>query len=444
MFSLSPSHGPFPVGALTLVAPVRPPLAVGDAVLAGTTTAALVLDEVAFTAYYPADPAPSARRGVDWLVRPTSAALRGFSRFTGVSTWLLWPFIYFFGTMLKIPLYPNAPLLRPGDAQKQWPLVIFSHGLCGSRTAYSQVCSELAASGRVVLAAEHRDGTAPNAHGGKVLYYRDDDVMFPPDAPDAPGALPLRVDQLVFRQHEIHRIYAAFRGLVRDGTGLEAIDGADVDLGSWVPSLGTPVVDCDDVVLAGHSFGGCTTLSILTSSMSEYPPLPVSKVLMYDPWLEPLPTPGPTPTASFSALSTLEGAPSTESEQKKPATGRQLPQMLVINSQAFTLWNDHFTRLSGVVNAWEPQGRRLLTLVGSQHASFSDFPVLPLVRTKAAGTLINVTAKLSLAFLDGPSALDAMLKRVPTRRMEEKIIGKRKDGRPKRTLVGNVGDVVVH
>jgi platelet-activating factor acetylhydrolase len=74
--------------------------------------------------------------------------------------------------------------------------------------------------------------------------------------------------------------------------------------------------------------------------------------------------------------------------------------------------------------------------------SFSDFPVLPLVRTKSAATLIDLTATLSLAFLDG--TLDAALERVPTKKFEEKVIGKRKDGRPKRTIVGNVGDIVVH
>jgi platelet-activating factor acetylhydrolase len=85
-------------------------------------------------------------------------------------------------------VYPNAPLLHPGTTRKQWPLVIFSHGLAGSRTAYSQLCSEMAASGRVVLAIEHRDGTAPSCtprsrgpdgafRTRTVLYYRDNDVV---------------------------------------------------------------------------------------------------------------------------------------------------------------------------------------------------------------------------------------------------------------------------
>ncbi|KAJ7129494.1 platelet-activating factor acetylhydrolase, isoform II-domain-containing protein [Mycena epipterygia] len=452
MFSLRPPQGPLPVGAVTLVAPVRPALTVGTATLALGNTPALLLDEVAFTAYYPADLSPKSRKGLDWLIRPIGATLRGFSRFAGVPVWLLWPVVWLFGTVLKIPVYPNAPLLHPGDSRKQWPLVIFSHGLAGSRTAYSQLCSEMAASGKVVLAAEHRDGTSPActprapgpdgvSRSRTVLYYREADVMFPPEDADPPSVLPLRADQLAFRKHEIYRIYTAFCGLVRDGVGLQAIDNPYVDLGSWSAASGPAPVNCDDVALVGHSFGGCTALWILSTPppSDAYPPIPVTKVLLYDPWLEPLPSPGPTPTTSFSDPSTLDGSSPLS---LKPSSSRPPEKMLVINSQVFSLWKDHFTRLTGVVDAWEPQGRRLLTLIGSQHASFSDFPVLPLVRTKSAATLMDLATMLSLAFLDG--TLDAALERVPTKKMEEKVIGKRKDGRPKRTIVGEVGDVVVH
>ncbi|KAJ7240301.1 platelet-activating factor acetylhydrolase, isoform II-domain-containing protein [Mycena haematopus] len=454
MFSLRPPRGPFPVGAVTLVAPVTPATAIGTATLAATNTPALVLDEVTFTAYYPADLEHNGKssKGLDWLIRPAGATLKGFSRFTGVPTWLLRPIVYLFGIGLKIPAYWNAPLLHPGDACKQWPLVIFSHGLGGSRTAYSQICSEMAAAGKIVLAVEHRDGTGPactpRAHDGKtrtVLYCREDDVVFPPDrAGTTPRVLPLRVDQLEFRQHEIYRIYAAFCALVRDGVALEAIDGAQVELRSWAPAPGPALVNWDDVTLVGHSFGGCTVLSIVSSAPPPaYAPIPVSKVLLYDPWLEPLPSPGSTPIDPSSASSSFSEPSSSESASLsvlKP-TGRP-EQMLVINSQAFSLWTVHFTRLAEVVKAWDPQGRRLLTLIGSRHASFSDFPMLPVVRTKQAEKLIELTATLTLAFLDG--TLDAALERVPTKKYEEKIIGKRKDGRPKRTLVGAVGDVVVH
>ncbi|KAJ7904684.1 platelet-activating factor acetylhydrolase, isoform II-domain-containing protein [Mycena olivaceomarginata] len=456
MFNLRPPRGVFPVGAVTLVAPAMSAAPIGNATLAATNAPALVLgEEVAFTLYYPADLSrkPRPRKGLDWLVRPTGATLKGFSRFTGVPVWLLWPVVYLFGICLKIPVYWNAPLLHPGDARKQWPLVVFSHGLGGSRTAYSQLCSEMAAAGKVVIAVEHRDGTGPactpRARDGSlrtVLYFREDDVVFPPEAEGrAPRVLPLRVDQLVFRQHEVYRIYAAFCALVRDAVALEAIDDAHVDLKSWAPGSGSALVNCDNVAIVGHSFGGCTALSLLSSPPPPtYAPIPISKVLLYDPWLEPLPSPGPTPTTSNTSSFSERSSSETEIAPLsvlKP-NDRRPEQMLVINSQVFSLWTVHFTRLAEVVKAWEPQGRRLLTLIGSQHTSFSDFPVLPLVRTKSAAKLIDVTATLSLAFLDG--TLDTALERVPIKKYEEKIIGKRKDGRPKRTIVGNVGDIVVH
>jgi platelet-activating factor acetylhydrolase len=48
--------------------------------------------------------------------------------------------------------------------------------------------------------------------------------------------------------------------------------------------------------------------------------------------------------------------------------------------------------------------------------------------------------KLSLSFLD--DTLEDTLKTIPTTDMEVKVIGVKKDGKPKRRLVGNIGDVI--
>ncbi|KAJ7068452.1 platelet-activating factor acetylhydrolase, isoform II-domain-containing protein [Mycena amicta] len=416
LFTLRPPRGAFAVGATTLTSAVQPPIVVGSATTADGP--AFVLDEIAFTLYYPTE--RQHYRGIPWLTRPVSSTLLGLSRFAGFSAWLLWPFVYLFGVFLKIPVHLNAPLLRPPDSVKQWPLVCFSHGLGGSRTAYSQICSELAASGRVVLAIEHRDGTSPactSRNGRTVLYYREHDLVF---SEGTAGVLPLRTEQLAFRHQEVYRIYDAFCAFVNDGVVLEGLKGEEVDLQSWIPSSnGIPLVKCDDFTLAGHSFGGCTVFSILSSPpCSPSSPLPVTKALVLDPWLEPLPSPGPIPTHAPSSL-----------------------RLLVINSQFFTLWKDHFTRVLEVVKTWDTDAGKLLTLVGSVHHSFSDFPVLPLVRKRTAETLMDRITTLSLGFLD--DALDNTLKTVPTREMETVVVGKRPDGRPRRSLLGSVGDVVV-
>ena len=78
----------------------------------------------------------------------------------------------------------------------------------------------------------------------------------------------------------------------------------------------------------------------------------------------------------------------------------------------------------------------------SKHETFSDFPVLPIVRNLARTKLMEIIGTLCLAFLDGnlEDSLDGMV----TRSMVVAVNGKKKDGKPKRVLVGEVGDVIVH
>lgn len=77
-------------------------------------------------------------------------------------------------------------------------------------------------------------------------------------------AFPLRAEQLAFRHHEVYTAYATFHRFIHSDPQvlLETIDGGQFDRESWHPG-GEPVVECDkDIVLAGHSFGGCTVVSV--------------------------------------------------------------------------------------------------------------------------------------------------------------------------------------
>jgi platelet-activating factor acetylhydrolase len=73
---------------------------------------------------------------------------------------------------------------------------------------------------------------------------------------------------------------------------------------------------------------------------------------------------------------------------------------------------------------------------------FSDFGLLPIIRNTSATTIMTVITKLSLAFLD--DRIDDGLREVKTRDMDTDMGGKGKDGKPKRRLIGNAGDVIVH
>ncbi|KAF8663408.1 hypothetical protein AX16_000980 [Volvariella volvacea WC 439] len=479
-------HGQYPVGASTFVTPAKPSRVIGSVRRAPDDTSvppwepALKLEEIAFTAYYPADitTTPKPIKGLNWLLRIVIVALQSLQ--PSLSCFILWPILYLFGVFIKIPVYANAPLLDPRKAQApkqnsrgasvahQWPLIIFSHGLGGSRTAYSQLCCRLAASGRVVLAMEHRDGSAhacmPRSWGinGKstpqpMWYMRAKDIRWPSEGDNSHKTVPFTVrrEQLVFRRHEIYIAYDAFRRLLQNDpeVEIELIDGEHLETKGWSVldelSQSPPVRWDDQVGLAGHSFGGCTMLSILSSHPpQEYSRIPVSHALVLDPWLEPLPTPGPVP------ISTLQQKPNaniqlnslsdkTFDDQPLLNEGKRLglPRMFVLNSEVFSVWKDHFQRLKEVVEAWEPAGGRIVTLVGSKHSSFSDFHVLPLIGSSASKQFIKMIGDLSVAFFDDRT--EKAVQEFPSRKMEIQIIGVKKDGKPKKKLVGNIGDIII-
>ncbi len=82
-FFLPDCHDLYSVGATTFVTPVRPSRTYGSARFPNGQPA-LVLDEVAFTAYYPANRADKAwksKRGINWLNRPLNETWRGFVNF---------------------------------------------------------------------------------------------------------------------------------------------------------------------------------------------------------------------------------------------------------------------------------------------------------------------------------------------------------------------------
>ena len=129
----------------------------------------LVLETVLMTIYYPASPPPKnhpTSREL-WLGRPRLGMAHGYSKFASMN-WigrgLFLPIIF-----TKLPAWRNAPISdqvpsrpvedeaykerRPkqqrladradGNPRQQFPLIMFSHGLGGTRTMYSCLCGEV-------------------------------------------------------------------------------------------------------------------------------------------------------------------------------------------------------------------------------------------------------------------------------------------------------------
>ena len=67
--------------------------------------------------------------------------------------------------------------------------------------------------------------------------------------------------------------------------------------------------------------------------------------------------------------------------------------------------------------------------------------MLPIGRTKNGPLILSRISDLVLAFLD--DKLEEAVASVSTIELEEVIVGVEKDGKPKRKLMGNVGDVII-
>ena len=150
------------------------------------------LESLFFTLYYPTHPGvtsnPDSRSIHYWVPRPIELIASGYARLAHIN----WTFVHklfsFFmwlmvgnteiPAIVEAPLYAGKPYdlsssdsdsLKPEDDRPKFPVVVFSHGMAGMRTSYSQYIGELASRGYVVAALEHRDGSGP----GSIVHRED-------------------------------------------------------------------------------------------------------------------------------------------------------------------------------------------------------------------------------------------------------------------------------
>jgi platelet-activating factor acetylhydrolase len=287
--------------------------------------------------------------------------------------------------------------------------MIFSHGLGGSRNAYSHFAGSLASHGVIVVCPEHRDGSAvvsfvriPSEQDR--FFVRNTRSVIPYNRiphDDTPEVQVERNKQLTIRLWEL--------GLVH-----EAI--LDIDLGMSIKNLNTStpsmapfagkmhVQDPGSILFAGHSFGGATMVQFLKSTYYArrpelsamktplFTPLEGSRlrkqvteqnvIMLLDMWCFPLLSP------DTSALFNLPLPPYADMPSAPGGSA-----ILAVESEAFFKWKEHLQVMARVISpepsasavkpqAFErPSGIRLpepnfFYVERSAHLSQSDFGIL--------------------------------------------------------------------
>ncbi|KAF2808405.1 uncharacterized protein BDZ99DRAFT_419483 [Mytilinidion resinicola] len=401
-----PSYtGPYKVGSVDVEIPATDLASPSPAPPSAPST-------VAFRIFYPCE-AGSNERPIRWIPNPQRGYVSAYARFLGANSALSHIFSVFPQLLyyVSLPVSRNARLLEPPTKTERWPVIIFSHGLGGSRNAYSHLVGSLASHGAVVIAPDHRDGSAPisyvreteNTPAATVDYRR---IAHKP----SPDVYEQRNEQLRIRLWEQGMVFDA---LLKIDEG-KVVNNLDPNHSTKsrkrerfeVLSMFKNKLDVHRpgaITWAGHSFGATTTIQLVKSTFYHasadekegYVPLftpsasseivkqitPASPVMLLDLWCLP-----------------LQG-PSTSWLRDKPMpcyapSGPGGTALLAIESEAFFKWQVHLEETKRVLSEFPGSnppvhtkpGPRFFYPISSAHLSQSDFGILfSWVTTKVFG-----------------------------------------------------------
>lgn len=395
--SLPASSGPYDVGSIDLEVPVER-RAFG---IERDGKEALLLETVLVTIFYPIKlgitktaPTDGARRWSRqlWLNKSRASMARGYGSFSGVNKTFCQVFFTSTVGLTKLPVWRNAPLaqhfpaegnvhesgveVREREAEDAldrppiFPLVLFSHGLGGTRTTYSALCGEYASYGWICCAIEHRDGSGPrtfvnyaDGRPARIVDYVNPENGENDTSNEVATDHKLRNAQIAMRKAEVHKVYEIMCR-INDGDGEDVarenlrlkrpgiIGGTSrgtvgVDWNAWKGRL-----QVDNVIMCGHSFGGATTHAIIrTPSMLKY----IKYAILLDVWGQAIP---PHPQ---------------EDEQDDIGV-----PVLMIGSESFLYWEENVKIMFDIARKISQSHGKIwmFTLRGSFHLSFSDFGIL--------------------------------------------------------------------
>lgn len=259
-------HGPYDVGTVDVEIPAADLPAPSDVPEGAAPT-------ISFRMFYPCAKPSSTEvaRPVRWIPQPQRPTMRAFANYLAPGSKIASYLSYLPQQLLwvNLPAYRNAKLLDPPTSSGRWPVTVFSHGLAGSRNAYSYICGDLASNGMVVIALDHRDGSSPiqyvRATSATAAHIVDPIRISHEPSPEVYEA---RDKQLRIRLWEISMAYEALMK-IDGGQRLENLDiNASTRRQERVEVLdqfdGTlDIHRAGKVSWAGHSYGACTTVQLV-------------------------------------------------------------------------------------------------------------------------------------------------------------------------------------
>lgn len=194
--------------------------------------------------------------------------------------------------------------VRPPVAGKpgELPVILFSHGLYGHCDLHACLGRQLAQQGYVVVVIEHEGRAASycRTEKGEVRTY-----LYPPDMSEQQAASregfldfcrDFRRPILAHREREMATVVRCLnrqkaRALCGDGNefGEEKNDRAAFRMAQGHLDDLLSRVNTRRMIMAGHSFGGCSAIITVQSELPELKGA-FNGCLLFDPWTEPLPT----------------------------------------------------------------------------------------------------------------------------------------------------------
>ena len=159
---------------------------------------------------------------------------------------------------IKSNSFKNIPVK---SSNQKLPILIFSHGITGSRLLHQALFEYLASQGYAVFALNH-------SYDANITIYPDSSIAdYRSDLTDHPDSLNIRKNQIITRTKDIVFLLNKLEEIESEKTA----------------SILFNHLDLNKIAIAGHSYGGAT--AIFASSLDNR----IKSCLVLDGWFSPLP-----------------------------------------------------------------------------------------------------------------------------------------------------------